>query len=227
MDYTVLSWPYIGYSAGFSTGTRTSSDKPGGRDPYKGSLKTLNSALYFSTNVVEGTLFAEHSGSGDFSGVTETMTYYVGGSYYPIQGISFTPDYNFVDARYRDMGVRTTTHTAEVTLTYAPVDSKLELLAYGSYSTEENKDWSMDSKSFYATLGVDWPMKSKTHGTNHWSFLISYYGYIDDINPDATTDDVTLWLTYRNSLSSLILFLKANRSRTPNRVGIFDDLEIY
>lgn len=202
VDYTILSWPYLGYSATYSTGTRTSSDEPAGYDSYREPVESMRSALNYSSNQWSGSVSVDYSKTGSFSGPVNVLTYYVGGFYYPSGGLSVTPSVSWVEENYSGLGVRTLTQSADMTVAYHPPNSKLKFSAYGGYSASENRDWGTDTEYLYSALGVDWPTRKTAPDSSRWVVQLTYDSYIDNIYSSANTGDTTLWLKFRGSLAS-------------------------
>jgi hypothetical protein len=196
ITYTISSWPYLGYSATYARGIRTSSDEPGERASYRGSMETAASGLDYSGEKWSASVSAEYSKSGDFSGPVEIATYYVGGSFYPFGSLSLTPSLTWMQEEYPELDVSTLTRSADLTLGYTPPNSSLKFTAFGGYSASENRDWGFDNRYFYGYAGVDWPTRGIAPGGN-MSFLLGYDRYVDELYPGSNTQDMSVWLKFR------------------------------
>jgi len=201
VTYTILSWPYLGYSATYARGIRMGSNGLEGSASYRGSLETVANALDYSGEKWSASVAAEYSKSGDLSGPVEIAAFYLGGSYYPSDSLSLTPNLSWMEEVYPESAVNTLTRSADLSLAYNPPNSKLKFTAYGGYSASENSDWGFDNRYFYGYAGLDWSApNSAPKGTV--SLQVGFDRYVDQIYADASTGNVSIWLNFRASLDS-------------------------
>jgi hypothetical protein len=80
----------------------------------------------------------------------------------------------------------------DLSLSY-PLTETMSFNAYASHASDNNRDWDLDSRSFYAEAGVIWNPKKSSAYKSIFSFVTSYDKYIDAIYSDSDYDNFSVW----------------------------------
>lgn len=213
LDHSVLSWPYLGYSVSYLSGTRRSSLEPEGYESYSGPVSTAALSLNYAAGKWGASLHSsrddsENSSSGDGNQNT-TLSHYLSGSYYPNHTISLTGEVGHVRDEYKAQDATTVTNDASLSLSYKPSIGNFDRFLYLSYSTQKNSEWQLDSRYLSAGAGQRWYLRRKPSVISSLSFDVSYDQYLDRASSNASTQDLTFWLRFSHTFGTRPLLAQA------------------
>jgi len=163
----------LSYQQGSST-TRS----PNNRLPQEHSVEELGASLYYYAGPQWELSFSskETSSIDKFDPSIRGTLYYhqVSGSYRPTDSITLTPSLSLMDERY-SWGVRTTTPTATLSLSYAPSDGRLSLSMYGFYNRSRSSDGSYDVKTVSLVNSLAWTLGKEKNRSLSFDVISSQY----------------------------------------------------
>ena len=204
LNYTISSWPSAGITLDYGSGVRGSSNEPDGFQPMEVSVENIASSLYYSDESWSGTFYVENATGEGTTNIANLRTYWLGGSYFPISTFSVTPSVSYVKEEYPEFDVSTDSFATSMTVSYKPsTDSRFNFTGYSEYSTEKNRDWSMDSEYMYSSLGINWDSKKPKSLIKKWSLELFHDQYTDNLYSDNNTGGVGFMLKLRSTTSPL------------------------
>ena len=206
LEHTLLSWPYLGYSVSYSSGTRRSSEEPGDVESYRGPVSTAELSVNYSTSQWNASLYSSRSGSENTraagAGANTTLTHYLSGSYYPSSAIGITGTMGYINENYGSEEATTLRNEASLSLSYRPPLRKTGQNLYASFGSSKNAAWQLDTRYFSAGVGQEWYLRNKRSVISVVSLDVNYSHYLDDTSPDAVTDDLSVWLKFSHSFGA-------------------------
>ena len=204
LNYTLSSWPSAGITLDYGHGVRGSSNEPDGFQAMEVRVENISSSLYYSGASWNGTFYVENASGEGTKNVANLRTYWLGGSYFPLSTLSVTPSVSYVKEEYPEFDVSTDNYAASMTASYRPsTNSRFSYTAYSEYSSEQNRDWSMDSEYVYSSLGVNWDSKKPKSLIKKWSLELFHDQYTDNMYSDNSTGGVGFMLKLRSTAAPL------------------------
>jgi hypothetical protein len=200
VNYLISSWPEVGVTLRYATGTLDSSDEPAGFDSVSQDVRDIASSIYYSGDSWSGSLYVgDATGKTSEANVTDMQTYYAEASYLPIDTVSISPAISYIRTKYPNYDVDSNTMSSSLTVAYKPRPNGLSYTLYSEYSTDENRDWDVDSSYLYTSLGVKWEPKKPKSLIKQWSVDLFYDEYIDNIYNDSNTGGLGIMFKLRSS----------------------------
>ena len=212
VNYLISSWPQVGVTLNYATGTLDSSDEPAGFDSVSQDVRDIASSIYYTGNLWSGSLSVENStGKANAANVTDMQLFYAEASYLPVDTVSISPSISYIREKYPEFDVGSDTLSSSLTLGYKPKPDGFSYSLYGEYSTEENTDWGVDNSYLYTSLGVNWDSKKPKTLIKQWSAELFYDQYVDNIYIDSNTGGLGFMLKLRSSPMPSRLFVNEVR----------------
>jgi hypothetical protein len=202
LDYTWSSWPYVGTSVTYATGTRASASEPLSYSPFKTGITTLSAGATLSLDTWN--LYASFDRATPEASKSQshnqpvTSTYYAGASFYPNSSLTITPSVYLSDEVYDAMDARTRTLGSYLSASLKPWGRDYELMAFASYDASSNADWGLDSEYFYSEFGMQWNVDRRNAARQTLSLALAYDEYRDGFVRDADTSSFSVRLTFRS-----------------------------
>jgi len=197
LTYMLSSWPYLGYTVSYSEGEKRSSREPNGYNPYRGPVSTLEHSLSYSSERIDIAAYSSYSRERDLLQPAERKAdmrlYYLSTTLKPTKALRITPEISYGIDRYADSVSSTHRRSASLSVDYWP-SKHTGYRAFGSYYTEENRQWRMDTKYLYTELAVIRALHLTARGGENLSFSAGYQRYLDDASPVNNRGEFTLWL---------------------------------
>lgn len=204
LNYTISSWPSAGVTLDYGNGVRGSSNEPDGVRSMEVSVENIASSLYYSDESWSGTFYVENATGEGTTSIANLRTYWLGGSYFPISTFSITPSVSYVEEEYPEFDVSTDSFATSMTVSYKPsTNSRFNFSGYSEYSTEKNRDWTMDSEYMYSSLGINWDSKKPKSLIKKLSLELFHDQYTDNMYSDNNTGGVGFMLKLRSKTSPL------------------------
>jgi hypothetical protein len=209
LDYTWSSWPYVGSSVSYASGTRESASRAGDPGGFETGITAVSTALYlahdrWSADVSLDRVVPGTADRGAAARPVET-TYYLGGSFSPTSALSITPGFSLSDEDYARSGGSTRTMSSSLHLTYQPPRRNYLFSAFASHDSSRNREWDLDTGYLYSEAGIQWKLGGSGPVTRLLSFAIAYADYRDRSVGGADTSDLSVQLTFRSfSLSDIL-----------------------
>ena len=206
LEHTLLSWPYLGYSVSYSSGTRRSSEEPGDVESYRGPVSAAELSINYSASQWNASLYSSRLGSentraADAEGNT-TLMHYLSGSYYPTNAIGITGSMGHVNENYGQEEATTVSNEASLSLSYRPSLSNTGRNLYASFASSKNAAWQLDTRYFSAGVGQEWYLRKKRSVISVVSLDVNYSHFLDDTSPDAVTDNLSVWVKFSHSFGA-------------------------
>jgi hypothetical protein len=204
LQYTWLSWPYVGTSFSHATGKRESAEG------YSVGLTSTTGTLSASHNKWSADLAVSETrpdGAGGYNfGESNFTNYYVGGSYYPDERLIITPYLNRSVERYQDYGVETERISKAMSVVYRPTETNYNLTFFVSQDDYENLDWGMDSTYLYSYAGIEWDLGGPSNNRSRVSLSVDYSQYLDEVYTGTNSKDFSIKITFKSySMQGLLL----------------------
>jgi len=215
LEHTLLSWPYLGYSVSYSSGTRRSSEEPGEFESYRGLVNTAELSVKYSAEQWSASLYSSRSGSENSRALgaaeSSTLTHYLSGSYYPNGAIGIAGTMGHINENYGSEETATISNEASLSLTYRPSLSHTSRNLYASFASSKNPTWQLDTRYFSAGVGQEWYLRNKRSVISVVSLDVNYSHYLDDTSPAAITDDLSVWLKFNHSFGARPILVQRAR----------------
>jgi len=181
VHYQFSSLPQAGVTLDYATGTMKSLYEPAGVSSVSQDISDIGSSIYYADNLWSGSLSVENAtGKVNGAGITDVQSYYAEASYFPSDAVSISPSISYSRQKYTEIDVSTDTLSTSLTSSYKPAPNGLSYNLYGEYTSEKNRDWSVDNSHFYVSLGVNRNLRKPRLFINHWSFELFYDQYRDN-----------------------------------------------
>lgn len=181
MHYQFSSLPQAGVTLEYAAGTMKSLYEPAGVNSVSQDVSDIGSSLYYTGNIWSGSLSVENAtGKVNAEGITDEQSYYAEASYFPGNAVSISPSISYSRQKYTEIDVSTDTLSMSLISSYKPAPNGLNYNLYGEYTSEKNRDWSVDNSHFYVSLGVNRDLRKPRLFINHWSFELFYDQYRDN-----------------------------------------------
>jgi len=208
VNYLFSSWPEVGVTLNYATGTLGSSEEPAGFDSVSQDIMDIGSSIYYTGNLWSGSLSVENAtGKANAANVTDMQLFYAEASFSPIDTVSISPSISYIREKYPEFNVGSDTLSSSLTFGYKPKPNGMNYSLYSEYSTEENTDWDVDNSYLYTSLGVSWKSKKPKSLIKQWSAELFYDQYIDNIYSDSNTGGLGFMLKLRSSPMSARRFV--------------------
>lgn len=188
LDYTIASWPYVGYALTLADGARRHASAAAAE------FSRTTSNLYFSAARMSGSLYSEYVAGADDWATPTITTHWLDWSYYPHERLVISPSLGYIVEKYTVANTVTAKQSASLTLTYRPAGSRYSFLTYASYETETNDDWYLHYDYTYAQTGVEMPYESSLFGPGTLALFVAYDRFTNEFYPETGLSDVALWL---------------------------------
>ncbi len=200
LTYMFTSWPYLGYTVSYSEGEKRSSREPNGYNSYRGPVSTLEHSLSYSSEKIDIAVYSSYARERDLLQPVERKAdmrlYYLSTTLKPTKALHITPEISYGIDRYADTAASTRRRSASLSLDYWP-SKHTGYRAFGSYYTEQNRQWRMDTKYLYTELAVIRALRLAARKGGTLSFSASHQRYLDDVSPGNNRGEFTLWLMLR------------------------------
>jgi hypothetical protein len=200
LTYMLSSWPYLGYTVSYSEGEKRSSREPNSYAPYSGPVSTLEHSLSYASERIDIALYSSHSRERDLLQPVERKadmrSYYLSTTLKPTKALRITPEISYGIDRYPDAASTTHRRSASLSLDYWP-SKDTGYRAFGSYYTEENRQWGMDTRYLYTELAVVRALRLTARRGETISLSAGYQRYLDAASPEDDVGEYTLWLMLR------------------------------
>lgn len=200
LNYAILSWPQLGVTVDYARGLRSGSGDATGAEASDIDVQSIASSLYYSDSTWSGTLYLEDAAGAGTSNTVDLRTYYVGGSYFPVEGFSLSPGFSYVQEQYTDLAATTDSYWASMTASYKPSSkSRFSFDGYSEFSTQKNAAWALDTEYYYNSLGVNWVSDRPKPLIKQWSFEVFHDQYMDNVYSGNDVGGLGFWFTLKSS----------------------------
>jgi hypothetical protein len=188
VNYQFASLPQAGMVLNYATGTLESLDEPAGYNSVSQDVREIDSSIYYAGDHWSGAVSAANAtGKASGSAVADVQSYYAEMSYYPSDVVSISPGISYSVEKYPEFGVSADTRSSTLMSSYTPSPNGLKYNLYGEYTTEENRDWSVDNSNLYVSLGVSQDLNKPKSIIKRWSFELFYDQYRDNFYSDSNS----------------------------------------
>jgi hypothetical protein len=188
VNYQFPSLPQAGMTLNYATGTLQSINEPAGFNSVSQDVREIDSSLYYAGDLWSGSISAANAtGKASGTAVAEVQSYYAEMSYYPSDVVSISPGVSYNVQKYPEFGVSTDTRSSTLTSSYSPSPNGFKYNLYGEYTTEENRDWSVDNSNLYVSLGISQDFNKPKSIIKKWSFELFYDQYRDNFYSDSNS----------------------------------------
>lgn len=154
INYQFSSLPQAGMALNYATGSLKSVDEPSGFNSVSHDVSEVDSSVYYAGDLWSGSISAANAtGKASGTAAADVKSYYAEMSYYPSDVVSISPGISYSVQKYPEFGVSTDTRSSTLMSSYTPSPNGLKYSLYGEYTTEENRDWSVDNSHLYVSLG--------------------------------------------------------------------------
>jgi len=200
VNYQFPSLPQAGVTLNYATGTLQSINEPAGFDSVDQGVTEIDSSVYYAGDQWSGSISAANAaGKASGTAVADVQSYYAEMSYYPSDIVSISPGISYSVQNYPEFGVSTDTRSSTLMSSYTPSPNGLKYNLYGEYTTEENRDWSVDNSNLYVSLGVSQDFKKSKSIIKKWSFELFYDQYRDNFYSDSNSSGTGFMLKLSSS----------------------------
>jgi len=167
LSYARPSWPV--FSVFYSKGSQWSSNEPDGLHPQTGSIDSVGTSLYYKAPKWDTTL----------------------SSTYSFRDITSRPADRF---RLSPSEVQTNTPVLSLGLNYRPSILPVQVSTFGSYTHTEASDGYTNTDVFNLSASMVWNLGESRDGKNTLSLGTTLNRYLDNVNPDSSNKDVSVWV---------------------------------
>jgi len=199
-DHTLSNWPYIGYSLGYFSGTRSSSLEPKSYTSYDGPVNSLEGGVYAKGLSWDGYWYSGYTASEASGGENRrgaaSIWHYVGGTYRPTEATGVTLTLGVSDDRYLEYDARSQGREAGLDFYYAPADRNVGLNLYAYYTVENTPAWSTDTQYLYVGGGPTWTFRHSNTDVSKIGVDLLYSQWIDNVYSASNTQDLGVLLRF-------------------------------
>ena len=125
---------------------------------------------------------------------------YVGGSFWPIDGLSFDPSLEFMQTQDNRSHYLTETLTANLGLNYSIWDRSLKIFLNGYHSNSHDSDGYLDAQDIGVSLGIERDLKEilgLPHSDQKIILKMNHYSYRDFIYSTSSSSESSALLLFK------------------------------